>query len=361
MPELSTALARNSRAAILVATLVLAILAGGAFWWTQRGLPDDVAVRVADQDVTVTELRERMSTVEALYGVTAPDDEKKQAEFWKDAAKSVAVGLVLADAVEDEDLAITDNDVDQAVQQVVTSFFGQGEDGQAAFAKALGDAGTSEKSVRDELRRQLEINALFAKVTGEVESPTPGEVEAAYAERRCDLLVPEQRRLRNVVVATRGEAEDALRRLSAGDTFASVAAAMSIDASTREVGGDLGDVAAGELEKAYAAAAFAAGKGQLFGPVRSEFGWNVGRVDSISAPRMPSLEETREQLRQTLFTEEQSKVWRSWLRARLKQAEVEYGEKYQPEDPLQLPDNGATGAPTPEPDVDQSATADTDC
>lgn len=335
---------RRSRMAAAV-VVVLSLAVGGFLLWSSRDLPGDVAVRVGDEDVTVSELRSRMSTVEALYGVKVPADAKKREEFWRDAAQSVAVGLVLEDAVEEEGLAITENDVDQAVQQVVTSFFGQGEEGRSAFAEALGNAGASEESVREELRRQLEINALFATVTEEVASPNADDVEAAYADRRCTLAIPEKRRLRNVVVATRADAEEALRRLRGGTPFTAVVAALSIDGSTQDSGGDLGVVGAADLEKEYAEAAFSAGKGELFGPVKSEFGWNVGRVDAVARGRVPSLEESRDQLRQTLFSEGQSKAWRSWLRSQLEQAAVEYGDEHRPKDPLELPAGTAATSP----------------
>lgn len=346
MPDLPTlpGISSMSRQRLALAGVVAVLVAAvGGTWWANRGLPDDVAVRVGSTDVSVADLRARMATVEALYGVTAPDSGKEEDEFWRDAAHSVAVGLVLADAAKDEDVSISGNQVDASLQQVITSFFGAGEDGQAAFTEALATAGTSEDEVRAELRRQLEVNALFAAVTGDVATPTADDVKAAYDDRRCSLRLPEKRRLRNIVVATRADAQDVLRRLRGGASFASVAAATTIDGSTRDSGGDLGLVAAADLEAGYAKAAFAARKGQLFGPVRGEYGWNVGRVDTIAAGRIPTLEQASGQFRQVLFSEAQSEVWRAWLRKRLEAADVTYGDAYTPEDPLALPAEGLPG------------------
>ncbi|HVK26836.1 MAG TPA: peptidyl-prolyl cis-trans isomerase [Nocardioides sp.] len=343
MPDLPNLTSMPRQRLALASVVVVLVAAVGGTWWVNRGLPDDVAVRVGSTDVSVAELRGRMATVEALYGVTAPDDGKAKDGFWRDAAHSVAVGLVLADAAKDEDVSISGNEVDQSLQQVITSFFGEGEAGQAAFTKALATAGTSEDEVRDELRRQLEVNALFAAVTSDVESPTTADVAAAYDQRRCSLRLPEKRQVRNIVVATRADAQDVLRRLRGGASFASVAAATTIDGSTRDAGGDLGLVAATDLETGYAEAAFAVRKGQLFGPVQGAYGWNVGRVDAIAPGRIPTLEQATAQLKQVLFAEGQSEVWRAWLRKRLEAADVEYGDAYAPEDPLALPTEGLPG------------------
>ncbi len=346
MPDLPSlpALRATSRQRLALAGVVALLLVSGGAWWANRGLPDDVAVRVGSTDVSVADLRGRMATVEALYGVTAPDSGTEEDGFWRDAAHSVAVGLVLDDAAKDEDVSISGNQVDASLQQVITSFFGAGEDGQEAFTEALATAGTSEDEVRDELRRQLEVNALFAAVTGDVASPTADDVAAAYQDRRCSLRLPEKRQVRNIVVATRADAQDVLRRLRGGASFASVAAATTIDASTRDSGGDLGLVAAADLEAAYAEAAFAVGKGQLFGPVQGEYGWNVGRVDAIRAGQVPTLAQATDQLKQALFSEAQSDAWRSWLRQQLDAADVQYGDAYVPEDPLALPAEGLPGS-----------------
>lgn len=329
--------AGRRRLVAIVAALVMVTLGAAGWWWTHRGLPDDVALRVGGEDVTVKELRSQMDTLEALYGVKAPQDESAQDDFWRDAAHSMAVGMVLSDAVEKEEVSVSDADVDEAFQRFVASFFGEGQKGRNAFATALGNAGTSEDSVREEFRRQLEINALFAEVTSDVEAPTDDEVAAAYEERQCVLKLPEQRRIRNVVTPTRAGAQQVVARLRSGADFDSVVADSSIDGSTRQTGGDLGFVAASDLEEDYAAAAFSARQGQLFGPVRSQFGWNVGTVVAVKDARIPELSEARDQLEQALFVEAQSDVWRAWIRERLKTAEIEYAADYRPSDPLALP------------------------
>lgn len=339
---LALSLARSNQR-LAVAGLLVVLLVGGGAWWFNRGLPDDVALQVGDTEVSVADLRDRMATMEALYGVTVPDDADEKADFWRDAAHSVAVGVVLDDAFEDEDVAVSGNQVEQPLQQVIATYFGEGGKGQAAFTDALAEVGTSEKAVREELRRQLQVSALFASVTGDVGSPTDADVAQAYEERRCSLSVPEKRRIRNVVTATRADARDLLRRLRNGASFAEVVKDATIDASTRDNGGDLGLVAVSDLEEGYAKAAFSVGKGELFGPVEGEYGWNVGRVDAVQAGRVPSLEESAVALKQTLFSEAQSEAWQKWLGKRLKAADVRYGDAYRPEHPLALPSDALPG------------------
>lgn len=333
---------------IVAATVVVVIVYGGA-WWMNRGLPDDVAVRIGQTDVTPAELRQRMTTVEALYGVQVPTDGDERDEFWRDAAQSVVMAHVVGEAAREKDVSISKGEVDRSLDTFVTRVFGEGEQGWSGFEAALGKVGTSEAEVREEIRRQLELTALFADVTADVASPTDDDVEQAYADRKCALEIAEGRQISNIVVATKRDAELAIRRLRAGTQFATVASEVSIDGSTRDEGGDLGMLRARDLTGAYAKVAFGAAEGKLFGPVQSEHGWNVGVVTAIEAPRTPRLREIRGELRQTLYAEERSESWQAWLRDKVETADIEYHDDYRPDDPLALPSDAKPGEATDQP------------
>lgn len=333
----------RERRRVVAAFVVVALVSAGTGWWLTRGLPDDVAVRVGETDVSVADLESRMTIYKALYGVERPTDAKKLDLYWRDAARAVVMAKVLGEAAEVEGVTVNAKQVDRSLQRVVDGIYGEGAGGRAAFETALGKAGASEAMVKDELRRQLETDALLARVTKDVSAPTRSEVEAAYADRRCRLTVTEGRQISNIVVPTRPAADVVVQRLRAGAPFGSVAAEVSIDASTRDQGGDMGVLRVDDLARTYADAAFSAERNEVFGPVRSEHGWNVGVVTAIEPARTPGLEEIRDQLRSTLLMEEQAEAWRNWLRGQLKRSDVEYNDDYRPADPLALPSEAMPG------------------
>ena len=328
---------RERRAVLVIGLVLVALVCGGGAWWMNRGLPDDVAAQIGDEQISTAEVKHWTATVEALYGIQVPTDKKKQKKFWRDATQSVVMAHVVADAAKEKKVSITDDQVQKSLDAFVASVFGEGEEGRSAFTNSLGDVGTSEAEVRKEIRRQLELSALFAKVTADAASPTDADVDQAYTDRKCTLKIPERRAIRNIVVATKPEADQVLKKLRAGTPFAQLASTLSIDGSTRDKGGELGAVGAGDLTEDYAAVAFKARKGVVFGPVRSEHGWNVGVVSAVTPARIPELAEIREELQQTLFAEAQGEIWRDWLRDRLKKVDAEYNDRYRPRDPLALP------------------------
>lgn len=316
----------------LAAVLVLVIGAAAAvlIWVRLSGLPDGAAFAFDDHVVTRADLDKRGQALEALYGVVAPDEPAKRDAFRRDLAKSVAVSMILDDAAKQRRIVVADKQARDVLDRYVTSQFG--DEGRAAFARALGNVGTSERAVLDEIKRQLAVGRLMDQVVGDV-SIDEDALRAAFAKRKTELGVPERRAVRNIVVAQRNEAREVLGQLRSGVSFEKVAAARSLDGSTRESGGRLGELSRDELEPAVADAVFGIAPGQLYGPVKGEFGWNVGRVDRVEPPEPARYDDVEKTLKQTLTSEESLRRWREWLAQRIREAGVEYADEFQPADP----------------------------
>lgn len=124
----------------------------------------------------------------------------------------------------------------------------------------------------------------------------------------------EQVNARHIVVQTRAEAEDILDRLSAGEGFASLAAAHSRDTTTAEIGGNLGWFARNELFYSNLEdIAFQLEIGEVAGPIATSLGYHVIQtMDKASRPiepeRLPMLSES---------------VFGSWLDEQYRNAVIE--------------------------------------
>jgi peptidyl-prolyl cis-trans isomerase C len=321
--------------AVFLALGVTVGLAAGLVVFRQAGVPADAAFELGDRTVTIAQVDERVDMLRALYGVQPPREEAELARFRRDSAKAVAVSLVLDDAAQARDIVIADKTARDVLTRFVERQFPTG--GRAEFVQALGTVGTSETDVLAEIRRQLAVSRLFDEVTGPVEV-SDADVTAAFAKRRDELGTPERRRLRNIVVASRGDADRILGQLRGDVDFAGLARQHSLDASTRTKGGDLGLVSAAELEAAYARPAFAVRQGGAFGPVETPSGWNVGRVEEIVPARPATFTAVAPQLREQVQTERAVEAWRGWLAAEIKRADIRYADAYRPADPDAAPD-----------------------
>lgn len=336
--------ARRRTRILLAAALVavLAVLGGGFAWWQATALPDAAAFRIGDRVVTVDELDRQVDTLRALYGVQPPADPAATDGFRRDAAKSYAVAIVLDDAALDQGVQIADKAARDVLDRFVAGQLGEGPDARRRFVEALGNAGTTEQAVLDEVKRQMSVAQLMDRVTTDV-SVSDEDVQREFDARRDQLATPEKRHLANIVVPDRQAADQAAARVRAGEPFAAVAQSVSLDQSTRDKGGDLGDVARSQLEQGYGDAAFGTAQGGVFGPVQTQHGWNVGTVLRVTASVPAQLDAIRDRFRASLEVERSTAQWRDWISQRITDADVDYADDYRPADPEAAPD--AAGAP----------------
>lgn len=311
--------------------VVLAAIAAGIGWFVvdrSDALPDDAVFKVHGKVVTEADLDDRLAVLEALYGVERPEGAEED-EFQRDAAKSMAVSMILDRAAEEHDVVVSDPEAQAALANAIDAQ----ATGRAGFVDFLAQSGLSEADVLDEIRLQLETTRLVEAVTGDVDEVTPADVRAYFDANQDRMVAPEKRGLRNIVVTNRTDAERVLRSARHGESFATLAATWSRDTSTRDKGGRLGTLAAEQLESPYTQAAFAADPGSLFGPVQTQHGWNVGQVVSVVPSRHLSFADVEQRLTEDLNAKRLLDAWRDWLGDQLKQADVEYADDYRPEHP----------------------------
>jgi peptidyl-prolyl cis-trans isomerase C len=151
-----------------------------------------------------------------------------------------------------------------------------------------------------EFRDMLRSNIITGRVIAEVTQDLAGNVPQVHA--------------RHILVRTEAEASDALARLQAGEDFAALAGAISIDVTTRDQGGDLGWFTQEELlETNLAEIAFDIEPGQIAGPVPTRLGYHI--IQSIERADRPVPPEKLPTVAQIRFE--------NWLASQVENATIE--------------------------------------
>jgi peptidyl-prolyl cis-trans isomerase C len=100
---------------------------------------------------------------------------------------------------------------------------------------------------------------------------------------------------RHILVATEGEAKDIEAQLKNGADFAALAKQKSKDPGAAE-GGDLGYFTKDQMVPEFAEAAFKLDKGQISGPIKTQFGWHIIKVEDKRVKPTPSYDQVKGQL-----------------------------------------------------------------
>ncbi len=120
---------------------------------------------------------------------------------------------------------------------------------------------------------------------------------------------PEERRARHILVAVdgdtndteaKGKADELLARLEAGEDFSALAQELSDDPGSGPEGGDLGWAQREAYVGAFADALFSMAPGELRGPVRTEFGYHLIRMEEQRGGVPKTFEEVETELRAEL-------------------------------------------------------------
>jgi peptidyl-prolyl cis-trans isomerase D len=128
-----------------------------------------------------------------------------------------------------------------------------------------------------------------------------------YEQSANRYLQDERRQARHILIefgddqsAAEEQARSLVERARAGEPFEDLARQYSADSGTAQQGGDLRMSTESQLPNALASAIFAMNRGDIAGPVRSDFGFHVIRLDEIEAGGPLPLDQVRAELEREL-------------------------------------------------------------
>lgn len=136
---------------------------------------------------------------------------------------------------------------------------------------------------------------------------TDEEIRARYDKEVAATPPVNEVKARHILVKTKEEAQEIIKRLEAGEKFEDIAKEKSTDTGSGANGGDLGYFAPGQMVPEFEKAAFALEVGKFtVEPVQSQFGWHIIKVEDKRAQQPPAFDDVKEQFRSLVLREKYS-------------------------------------------------------
>jgi peptidyl-prolyl cis-trans isomerase D len=139
-----------------------------------------------------------------------------------------------------------------------------------------------------------------------------------YEDSKSRYLQDEERQARHILIlfddddaAAEATAADILARVQAGESFEALATEFSKDGGTASNGGDLGTLTRSQLPGDLGGAIFSMQEGAVEGPIRSEFGFHIIRLDQIFERGPLPLDQVRGELLSELRDREADEAFRA--------------------------------------------------
>ncbi|MGH3665321.1 MAG: peptidylprolyl isomerase [Egibacteraceae bacterium] len=331
----------------LLAVMVAAALA--ACGQVTGGDPN-VAATVKGVEIPNSTVEERFQQAKGQPQVEQQLQSDTDGAFKSQVQAQLLSQLILAEILEQwaEELGVEVSEDDlQSERENLVQQIG----GQEAFDSAVEQAGLSPEDVDEQLRQQV-LQTKIAEEVGGGGEVTDADVKAFYDENK-DTRFGQRAQARHILVEKRAEAVDVKRQLDSGADFAQLARQQSADTGSASNGGDLGEVARGQMVPEFEQAVFDAKVGDVVGPVETQFGFHVIEVTGKTPGQ--SLAQARDEIRGELSQGQQGEQLQAALTKRTEEAEVEVNPRFgtwdgaagevKPEEPLGDTQESTEGAP----------------
>jgi parvulin-like peptidyl-prolyl isomerase len=301
-------------------------------------LLEGIVVRVGDRIITRTQYERRLRDQYAEIERTAPPDRKAalREETRLGLTNELISELLIKDRADRLGITVTDAELKEAVTRLKQQY---GITTDQQFEESLRSSGLTRTEMEARLRDTLTTNKVFGRELRSREQLTDAELRERYNREKDTFRLPERAHLREIVVLKpeNGNLDEARTRATElaeaarkpGTDFAALATTMS-DSGSKEKGGDLGEVAKGDLVADLDKAVFNAPQGTIIGPLETKSAWHIMKVEQRLPSEVPAFESVKDKLKQDASAETFERDYKAYIDSLRKDAYVQINDEMIP-------------------------------
>jgi parvulin-like peptidyl-prolyl isomerase len=297
-------------------------------------LLEAIVIRVGDRVVTRTQYARRLKDgfTEIEQTSTSPSEvATKKEELRKGLANDLIAELLIKDRADRLGLSVSAEELKEAMSRLKEQY---GIKTDADFDESLRKSGMARGDMEARLHDTILMNKVFSRELKQREELADKDLRERYDREKESFRLPERARLREIIVikpddpskieAARQRAADLAVKARSGD-FATLAMASS-DSGTKAKGGDLGEVARGELLPDLDKAVFNANAGTVLGPIETKSGWHILKVETRLPSEVPAFESVKERLRKDASEDAWQRDYKAYIERLRKDAFIQINE-----------------------------------
>lgn len=160
------------------------------------------------------------------------------------------------------------------------------------------------KKIEENVLKQYAINKVLSSV-----SLTEEDKKAFFEANKASFNKPETASAKHILVDDEEKANDILAKINSGEVSFEDAAAQHSSCPSKDAGGDLGDFSKGQMVPEFEEAVFSMNKGELRGPVKTQFGYHIIKLDDLQKGGESTYEEVEAEIEKTLMYQKQNEVY----------------------------------------------------
>lgn len=294
-----------------------------------------IVLRVGDRIVTSTQYAKRLRDgYSEIEGTSTPDQiATKKAEFKKALVDELISELLIKDRADRIGVSVTEAELKEATNRLKEQY---GITTDQQFDESLQKSGLTRADMEARLRDTLISNKVFSRELRSREELTDRELRERYDREKERYRLPERAHLREIVILrpdnpagaekTAQKATDVADQARNGADFAKLAQTFS-ESGSKDKGGDLGEVARGELLPELDKAVFNSPAGTVLGPLKTTSGWHIIKVESRLPSEVPAFESLKDKIRKDASDDAFQRDYKAYIDRLRKDAFIQINEK----------------------------------
>jgi foldase protein PrsA len=310
----------------LVATLVAACGSSDS----SKTVPSGAVALVGDKPIEKADLDRLLAQTKTNYEAQKQEFPEVGTPQYETLKSTLLKGLVQQAQWEQAGAAmgvrVSDKEIDTRLEALKQQYFKGDED---KFKAELDKQGLTVEQLREQLGARLLSDKIYSAVIKKVKVTDP-QIKAYYDNHKAQYLQPESREVRHILVKKESLADELYAKLKNGADFAQLARKYTQDEASKADGGNF-TAYKGKTVAAFDKFVFAAKKGDLSKPIKTEFGWHLIEVLSEVKPPAPQpLADAKETISSTLLQQQQNQALKAWVKDAQSTYEVTYAPGYAP-------------------------------
>ena len=176
------------------------------------------------------------------------------------------------------------------------------------------------KAQLERVKEDMLVNFAMAKVLETVKPVTDEEAKAYFEEHKEKFVSGDTVNASHILVDSAEKATELLNDINAGKISFEDAARKHSSCPSSENGGNLGEFTRGQMVPEFDQAVFSMNEGEVKGPVKTEFGYHLIKLNSKNAAKPFEFADIKDQIKQMMYKERQQKA----LQSKINQLKILY-------------------------------------
>lgn len=180
----------------------------------------------------------------------------------------------------------------------------------ADAAKNLYEYDPKFKAEFQKIKEDMLANFAIAKAVENVKV-TDDEAKKFFEDNKSELVSGETVNASHILVDSEEKANEILAKINAGEISFEDAARANSSCPSSEQGGNLGEFTRGQMVPEFDEACFAMEVGEIRGPVKTQFGFHLIKLNAKNEAQPLEYETIADQIKQKLASDKQQEAYRS--------------------------------------------------